>query len=71
VALIVFMLAVLPANIYAAQADVPFRGAPATPIIPRFALQVLFIALLWWSGVRAPRSRNDAAQQPGVGKGIA
>lgn len=54
-ALIVFMLAVLPANIYAAQAGVTFRGAPATPIVPRIALQALFIALLWWSGVRAPR----------------
>ena len=67
VALIVFMLAVLPANIHAAQAGVTFRGAPATPIIPRVALQLLFIALLWWSGVRAPRSRKDAAQQPGGG----
>ena len=60
VALIVFMLAVLPANIHAAQAGVTLRGAPATPIIPRVALQLLFIALLWWSGVRSHRSRNDA-----------
>lgn len=60
VALIVFLLAVLPANIHAAQAGVTFRDAPATPIIPRVALQVLFIALLWWSGVRSHRSRNDA-----------
>lgn len=54
VALIVFMLAVLPANIHAAQAGVTFRGVPPAPIIPRVALQVLFIALLWWSGVRSP-----------------
>jgi uncharacterized membrane protein len=60
-ALIVYLLAVLPANIHAAQAGVTLRGAPATPIIPRVALQVLFIALLWWSGVRPRRSRNDAA----------
>lgn len=52
VALIVFMIAVLPANIHAAQAGVTLRGAPATPIVPRVALQVLFIALFWWSGVR-------------------
>jgi uncharacterized membrane protein len=52
VALIVFMLAVLPANVYAAQAGVLLRGAPATPIIPRVAIQFLFIGLLWWSGVR-------------------
>jgi uncharacterized membrane protein len=56
VALIVFMVAVLPANIHAAQAGVTLRGAPATPIVPRIALQALFIALLWWSGVRASTS---------------
>jgi uncharacterized membrane protein len=71
VALIVFMLAVLPANIYAAQAGVTFGGAPATPIVPRVALQLLFIALLWWSGVRAPASRTDAAHQSGVVSGVA
>ncbi|CAN5900394.1 hypothetical protein BH20GEM1_BH20GEM1_01510 [soil metagenome] len=59
-ALIVFLLAVLPANIHAAQADVTFRGDPPTPILPRIALQALFIALLWWSGVRAPKSRSRA-----------
>lgn len=53
VALIVFLLAVLPANVHAAQAGVTLRGAPATPIVPRVALQALFIGLLWWSGVRS------------------
>lgn len=64
-ALIVFLLAVLPANIHAAQAGVTLRGAPATPIIPRVALQALFIGLLWWSGVRSPRAHNDAVQTTG------
>ena len=59
VALIVFLLAVLPANIQAAQAGVTLRGAPATPIGPRVALQVLFIGLLWWSGVRSHRAPRD------------
>lgn len=66
VALIVFLLAVLPANIYAAQAGVLLRGASATPIIPRVAIQLLFIALLWWSGVRTPAPTRDAARQPSV-----
>ncbi len=57
VALIVFMLAVLPANIHAARAGVTLRGAPPTPLVPRVALQGLFVALLWWSGVRPGRSR--------------
>jgi uncharacterized membrane protein len=55
VALIVFLIAVLPANIHAAQSGVTLRGAPVTPLVPRIALQVVFIALVWWSGVRAPR----------------
>lgn len=63
VALIVYMVAVLPANIHAAQAGVTLRGAPATPIVPRVALQLLFITLLWWSGVRAAQPRTTVAQQ--------
>jgi uncharacterized membrane protein len=58
VALILFLVAVLPANIHAAQSGVTLRGAPATPLIPRVVLQVVFIALLWWSGVRAPREHT-------------
>ena len=64
VALIVFMFAVLPANIHAARAGVTLRGVPVTPMVPRVALQALFIALLWWCGVRsesAPR-RHAAAR---------
>ncbi len=70
VALIVFLIAVLPANIHAAQSGVIFRGAAATPLVPRVALQLLFIVLVWWSGLRAPsgttsrRSRSgDAGRQ--------
>jgi uncharacterized membrane protein len=69
-ALIVLMLALLPANIHAAQAGLTLRGAAATPIIPRVALQVLFIILLWWSGVRR-RSPDGAAIQPGFRRRVA
>ena len=61
VALILLLLSVLPANIYAAQAGVTLRGAPPTPMIPRIALQALFIAALWWSGVRKSASSLDSA----------
>ena len=56
IALIAFLLAVLPANIYAATAGVTLRGAPPTPLLPRIALQLLFIGLLYWTGVRASGS---------------
>lgn len=53
IALILFLLAVLPANIHAAGAGLTIGGDAVTPLIPRIALQVIFIALVWWSGVHA------------------
>ena len=65
VALVLLLLAVLPANIHAALSSVTFQGEPPIPLIPRVALQAVFIVLVWWSGVptraRGPQSR---ASQP-------
>ncbi len=62
IALILFLIAVLPANIYAAQAGLTIRGSAATPMIPRIALQLLFIGLVWWSAVRAPSKSQQLVQ---------
>jgi uncharacterized membrane protein len=51
-ALIVFLIAVLPANIHAARAGLTIGGAAVTPLVPRVALQLFFILVVWWSGVR-------------------
>lgn len=63
VALIVFLVAVLPANVHAARAAVTLGGAAATPMVPRIAMQLLFIALVWWAGWRrhgpTPRAGAD------------
>lgn len=64
VALIVFLLAVLPANIHAATSGVTLRGEPATPVVPRVAIQGLFVGLIWWSGVRAAGPRYAVAKEP-------
>ena len=48
-ALIAFFLAVLPANIHAARAGVTLRGKPATNLWLRIPMQVLFIAVAFWS----------------------
>jgi len=53
VALILFLVAVLPANIHAAAAGVTLRGEAVTPLVPRAVLQLLFISLVWWSGIYA------------------
>jgi uncharacterized membrane protein len=55
VALVVFLVAVFPANVYAAQEGVQFRGQPATPLVPRLLIQMLFIGLTYWSGVYAAK----------------
>lgn len=54
IALILFLIAVLPANIHAARSGVTIGGAAVTPLVPRIALQLLFIVLVWWSAFRAP-----------------
>lgn len=63
VALVLLLLAVLPANIHAALSGVTFQGAPPIPLIPRVALQAVLIALVWWSGVPArahgPQTRGS------------
>ncbi len=69
--LIVFLLAVLPANIHAAQSGVTFRGAPATPLVPRIALQALYIVLIWWSGVRASKGVDRRTSNEGSRERVA
>jgi uncharacterized membrane protein len=49
IALILFFIAVLPANIHAARASITLRGRPATPLWLRVPMQILFIVLTWWS----------------------
>ena len=51
--LILMLVAVLPANIHAARTELTLSGAPVTPLWPRVGLQVVFIAALWWAGVRS------------------
>ncbi len=58
IALIVFFIAVFPANIHAARAGVTLRGEPATPLVIRIPMQVLFIGLTWWAAV-SPRTRRS------------
>jgi uncharacterized membrane protein len=47
--LIVLLIALFPANVKAARQSIPLRGKPPTPLWLRAPMQVLFIALTWWS----------------------
>ena len=48
ICLIIFFIAVLPANIHAAKTGAGLRGKPATALWLRIPMQVLFIVLAWW-----------------------
>ncbi len=48
-ALIVLLVAMFPANIYADRTNHRIGGRPHTPMVLRLPLQLLWIGLLWWS----------------------
>ena len=54
-ALSMLLIAMFPANIYAAQHELTIGGRPATPLALRFPMQVFWIGALWWiAGHYAP-----------------
>ena len=58
VGLFLLLVAMFPANVYAALTGVSFRGEPPTGIWLRALIQAVFIAAVWWSAVSAPRRRD-------------
>jgi uncharacterized membrane protein len=57
IALIVFLLAVFPANVRAAREGVTLGGRAATPLAWRVPMQALLIGLLYWvTQTAGPRS---------------
>lgn len=70
-ALIALLLAVLPANVHAAFTGMTLGGAAVTPVVPRILLQIVFIALIWWCGLRPPGSEPPRMHtRTGAGAGI-
>jgi uncharacterized membrane protein len=59
-ALVALFLLLLPANVYAAVADVPFHGEPASPLWQRIPEQVLYIAFALAAARSAPAFRLTA-----------
>jgi uncharacterized membrane protein len=49
ICLIALLVGMFIANVNAAQRGVTLRGKAATPLSLRAPMQILFIALLWWS----------------------
>lgn len=64
IALILFLIAVFPANVHAALNEVQFGGRPATALWLRAPMQLLFIGLLWWGAVRQePKAKNASESE--------
>ena len=49
ICLILFLIAVFPANVHATRTEVTLRGKPVTPLGLRLPMQLIYIALVWWS----------------------
>ncbi len=60
IALIVLLVLMFPANVWAARTAHTIAGRPQTPIVPRTVIQVAWIGLLAWSGVCTSCIRGDA-----------
>lgn len=57
--LALLLVAMFPANAYAAVKGIPFRGRPPTPLWLRAPAQAVYIAVVWWSSVVDPAPRRD------------
>lgn len=60
ICLALLLVALFPANVYAALNEIPLRGQAATPLWIRTPMQLIYIGMLWWTAVRKPRERFGA-----------
>jgi uncharacterized membrane protein len=61
--LLALLVAMFPANVYAAISGVVVNGAPASALWYRAPLQAFWMAVLWWSSIHArpaPGARSGA-----------
>jgi uncharacterized membrane protein len=52
--LIALLVAMFPANVHAAREGLVIAGRRAMPLVWRFALQLFWIAALWWIRLPTP-----------------
>jgi uncharacterized membrane protein len=63
ICLVLLLVALLPANIYAALHDVTLRGRPASALWWRIPLQFFWMVTLWWSAIAAEAKGWEASVQ--------
>jgi uncharacterized membrane protein len=54
ICLVLLLIALFPANVYAALNDIPLRGEAPTPLWIRGPMQLLFVGMVWWTSIKEP-----------------
>jgi uncharacterized membrane protein len=52
ICLVLLLVALFPANVYAALSEIPLRGEAATPLWIRTPMQILYIGMVWWTSIK-------------------
>ena len=52
ICLVLLLVALFPANVYAALNEIPLRGEAATPLWIRTPMQLLYIGMVWWTSIK-------------------
>ena len=52
ICLVLLLVALFPANVYAALNEIPLRGEAPTPLWLRGPVQLLFIGMVWWTSIK-------------------
>ena len=64
ICLVLLLVALFPANVYAALNEIPLRGEAPTPLWIRGPIQLLFIGMVWWTSIKEPaKSRQRAGAE--------
>ncbi len=64
ICLALYLVAVFPANVFAALNEVTLRGAAATPLWVRGPTQLLYIGMVWWTSIKEPVSAQRVGGEP-------
>lgn len=67
IGLVLLLIAQFPANVNAALNGIPLGGEAPTPLWLRTPMQLLFIAMVWWTSIKA--RPGEAQRQPTLAGG--
>jgi len=67
ICLAVYLVAVFPANVYAALNEVTLRGEAPTALWPRTLMQLLYIGMVWWTSIKEPATTQRLGRQSTTG----